>query len=179
MNKCTIVAHVIVVTSLVMSELAMAQHPRLPKKGVTIETCILAAQAERAGKMVKLDVKLEKTRPVYEFDIERSDGTVWDVECDARTGKITEIEREVKNANDPLFKAKSKISLEQAKRIVLKAYPGTINDAEVEFEIEENGNASYEMDVLTKNGKEMKIEVDATTGKIVEANEELYQIGRE
>ena len=179
MNRSAIVFHVIAATSLAISQLAAAQQSRLPKKGVTIETCILAAQAKRAGKMVKLDVKLEKTRPIYEFDIELKDGRAWDVECDGRTGKITEIEQEVKNADDPLFKAKMKISLEEAKQIALKAYPGTIDNAEIEYEIEENGDASYEMDVLMENGKEMKVEIDATSGKIVEANEELYQIGRE
>ena len=179
MNRSAVVLHIIAATSLGMSQLALAQQPRLPKKGVSIETCILAAQAVRAGKMVKLDVKLEKGQPIYEFDIERDDGTAWDIECNGRTGKITEIEQEVKNADDPLFKAKMKISLEEAKQIALKAYPGTIDDGEIEYEIEENGDASYEMDVVMKSGKEMKIEVDAATGKIVEANEELYQIGRE
>ncbi len=174
--------YLIVATSLIACSLSFNSHaetPRLSKNRVGIETCILAAQAKHKGKMVKLEVKTEKNQPVYEFDIERADGTAWDVECNGRTGKITEVEQEVKNADAPLFKAKMKISLDEAKQIALKAYPGTIDDAEIEYEIEENGDASYEMDVLMKDGKEMKIEVDAATGKIVEANEELYQIGRE
>lgn len=172
----------IIATPLIACALAFntyAESPRLPKNRVGIETCILAAQAKHKGTMVKLEVKIEKGQPVYEFDIESADGTAWDVECNGRTGKITEIEQEVKNADDPLFKAKMKITLEEAKQIALKAYPGEILDGEVEYEIESNGAASYEMDIKMKDGKEMKVEVDAATGKIVEANEELYQIGRE
>ena len=146
---------------------------------VSIETCILAAQAVHKGSMVKLEVKLEKGISTYEFDIESPDGTAWDIECNGRTGKITEIEQEVKNADDPLFKAKMKVTLEEAKQIALKAYPGKISDNEIEYEIEANGDASYEFDIHMASGKEMKVEVDASTGKIVEANEELYQIGRE
>jgi uncharacterized membrane protein YkoI len=158
---------------------AYAQTPRLPKNRVGIETCILAAQAKHKGTMVKLEVKVEKGQPVYEFDIESPDGTAWDVECNGRTGKITEIEQEVKNSDDPLFKAKMKITLEEAKQIALKTYPGEISGDDIEYEIQENGTACYEMDVIMKDGKEMKVEVDAATGNIVEANEELYQIGRE
>jgi uncharacterized membrane protein YkoI len=40
-------------------------------------------------------------------------------------------------------------------------------------------NRKYEFDIRTKGGKEMKVEVDATTGKLVEESEELYQIGKE
>ncbi|WP_204369055.1 PepSY domain-containing protein [Methylocucumis oryzae] len=50
---------------------------------------------------------------------------------------------------------------------------------EVEYEIEPDGKASYEFDIKTKDGKEMKVEVDATSGEIVEANSELYQVGKE
>lgn len=174
--------YLIIVTPLIACTLgfnAYAESPRLPKNQVGIETCILAAQAKHKGKMIKLEVKLEKNQPVYEFDIERPDGTIWDVECNGRTGKITEVEQEVKNADDPLFKAKMKITLEEAKQIALKAYPGEILGDAIDYEIEPNGDASYEMDIVMKDGKEMKVEVDAATGKIVEANQELYQIGRE
>ena len=50
---------------------------------------------------------------------------------------------------------------------------------EVEYEIEPDGKASYEFDVRSAGGKERKVEVDATSGEIVEDNEEIYQIGRE
>ena len=64
------------------------------------------------------------------------------------------------------------------KKIALDAYPGEI--VETEFEIESNGDASYEFDIKLKDGREVKLEVDAATGKISEDKEtEIFQIGKE
>ena len=150
---------------------------KMPETKVSLETCMKAALATQKGMVVKVELKIEKGTPVYEFDIEGKDGKAWDIECDANTGKIVEVEREVRNVDDPAFKLKMKISEAEAKSIALKAYPGEIK--EVEYEIEPNGDASYEFDILMKDGKEMKVEVDASTGKIVEVSEEIYQIGKE
>lgn len=156
---------------------ALAADLKMPKTKVSLEACMKAALAKQPGTVVKVEFKIEKGAPIYEFDIESKDGKAWDIECDANTGKIVEVEQEVRSADDPLFKAKRKISEGEARKIALKAYPGEIK--EVEYEIEPNGDASYEFDIITKDGKEVKVEVDATTGKIVESSEELYQIGKE
>lgn len=69
-------------------------------------------------------------------------------------------------------------SQEQAKEIVLKVHPGEI--VEVEYEIESVGSAFYEFDIKTAKG-EIKLEVPAASGKIVEEDneKEIYQIGKE
>ncbi|OYY82951.1 MAG: peptidase, partial [Methylophilales bacterium 16-45-9] len=54
---------------------------------------------------------------------------------------------------------------------------GTV--VETEYEIEADGKASYEFDILEADKEEIKVEVDATTGKIVEVSYESYQIGKE
>ena len=164
-------------TLLVAVTTVCAADFKMPKTKVGMETCLKAALAKQPGTVVKLEFKIERGVPIYEFDIESKDGKAWDIECDANTGKITEVEQEVRNVDDPAFKAKMKINEAEARKIALKAYPGEIK--EVEYEIEENGDASYEFDIVTKDGKEMKVEVDASTGKIVEVSEEIYQIGRE
>ena len=150
---------------------------KMPKTKVSLEACMKAALGKQPGTVVKVEFKIEKGAPIYEFDIESKDGKAWDIECDANTGKIVEVEQEVRGANDPAFKAKAKITEPEARNIALKAYPGEIK--EVEYEIEPNGDASFEFDIITKDGKEVKVEVDAATGKIVETSEELYQIGKE
>lgn len=154
-----------------------AVHAEYPKTKFNIEHCLQAALAQKNGGVVKAELKIENKILTYEFDIETADGKAWDIECNTQTGKITEIEQEVKNADDPLFKAKLKITEDEARKIALAKYPGDI--VEVEYEIEPDGAASYEFDIKGKDGKEMKVEVDATTGKISEANSELYQIGNE
>lgn len=70
-----------------------------------------------------------------------------------------------------------KVTEEDAKATALKAYPGVIE--EVEYEIEANGDASYEFDIVNSKGVETKVEVDATTGKIIEVAIEEWEIGEE
>jgi uncharacterized membrane protein YkoI len=152
-------------------------HAEYPKTDFSIEQCMHAALAEKSGGVVKVELKTENGVPTYEFDIETPDGKAWDIECDTKTGKISEIEQEVKNAKDPLFKAKLKVGEKAARKTALAAHPGTI--VEVEYEIEPDGAASYEFDIKGKDGAEQKVEVDATSGKIVEDNSEIYQIGKE
>lgn len=150
---------------------------KLPKTKTSMEACMKAALAKRDGDVIKLEFKDEHGVPTYEFEILGKDGKSWELECDANKGKITEEEQEVENADAVGFKAKAKISLEQAKEIALKAHPGEV--VEAEYEIESNGDASYEFDIMTDKG-EIKLEVDASTGKIIEDNQkEYYQIGKE
>ncbi len=141
------------------------------------EACLKAALEERPGQIVKVEMKNEEGAHVYEFDIRGNDGSDWDVECNAHRGLVAEVEREVDSVNHPLFKAKAKVSEEVARETALAVYPGEIT--EVEYEIEPNGAASYEFDIDTTIGHEMKVEVDAASGDIVEANREIWQVGLE
>lgn len=150
----------------------------VPTAKVDMESCLKAALAKRPGQVVKLESKEERGVQIYEFEVLGADGKSWELECDATSGKIVEEEEEVSGTDNPAFKAKAKISLEQAKQTALRAYPGKI--VETEYEIESNGDASYEFDIKTKAGKEVKLEVDAVSGKIIEDGQtELYQIGKE
>ena len=156
---------------------AMADHASIkPKAYDSLGKCVKAALSQHDGKIVKLEMKSEKKTAVYEFDVESADGTTWDIECDVKTSKIIEVEQEVK-ADDAKFKALTKVSEADAKATALAAHPGKV--VETEFELESDGKASYEFDILEADNEEIKVEVDATTGKIVEVSYEVYQIGQE
>jgi uncharacterized membrane protein YkoI len=156
---------------------AMADHASIkPKAYDSLGKCVKAALSKHDGKIVKVELKSENKMPVYEFDIESTDGTAWDVECDVKTSKIIEIEQEVK-VDDAKFKAIAKVTEADAKATALAAHPGTV--VETEYEIESDGNASYEFDILEADKEEIKVEVDAVTGKIVEVDYEVYQVGQE
>lgn len=156
---------------------AFADHDTIkPVKADSLGKCVKAALSKHEGKIVKLEMKSENKKPMYEFDIESADGTAWDVECDVKTGKVTEVEQEVK-ADDAKFKALAKVSEADAKATALAAHPGTI--VETEYELEPDGKASYEFDILEADKEEVKVEVDASTGKIVETSYEVYQVGQE
>ncbi len=156
---------------------AFADHETLkPKAYDSLGKCVKAVLSKHDGKIVKVEAKSERKQLVYEFDVETKDGKAWDIECDARTSKITEVEEEV-TADDERFKALAKVSEEDAKATALAAHPGTV--VETEYELEPDGKASYEFDILEADKEEIKVEVDATTGKIVETSYEVYQIGQE
>lgn len=157
--------------------LSMVYGTALASEKSIVDTCVKAAQAQYSGDMVKMEKKIEENKTVYEFEIKGKDSSK-EFECDAGTGKITESEIEVDSPEDPRFKAKAKITLDQAKDIALKKHRGNI--VETEFEIESDGRASYEFDIKGADGQEVKIEIDAETGKIAEDDEkEIYQIGKE
>ncbi len=143
-----------------------------------MEACMKAALKKHAGEVLTLEAEISEGKAQYEFDIKDKDGKEWEVECLAKTGKVIEEEQEVANADDPAFKAKAKITQDEAKKIALAKYSGEVVDSE--FSIESNGEASYEFDIKTTDGKEMEVEVDAATGKLAEnPEEEIYQIGME
>lgn len=142
-----------------------------------LETCMKAALAKHAGTVQTLEAEIEKGKPIYEFDIRGTDGKEWEVECDAKSGKVTEEEQEV-TADDAAFKSKAKVTLEEAKKVALAIHPGEV--LETEYAIEADGSISYEFDIKTASGKEMEVEIDAVTGKLEEdPEEEIYQIGDE
>ena len=157
-----------------MSTLAYAGHTHTGK----METCMKAALAKHPGEVLTLEAEISGGKAQYEFDIKGKDGKEWEVECLAKTGKVIEEEQEFANADAPEFKAKAKITQEEAKATALAKFPGEV--VESEFSIESDGSASYEFDIKTKDGKEMEVEIDAVTGKLEEdSEEEIYQIGVE
>ena len=156
---------------------ANADHGSIkPKAYDSLGKCVKAALSKHDGNIVKLEMKSEQKVAMYEFDIESADGTAWDIECNVKTGKVTEVEQEVK-ADDAKFVALAKVTEADAKATALAAHPGNL--VETEYELEPNGKASYEFDIEEADGEEIKVEVDAGTGKIVEVSYEVYQIGKE
>ncbi|HEY8355456.1 MAG TPA: PepSY domain-containing protein [Methylophilaceae bacterium] len=135
--------------------------------------CVKAAQKLYPGKITSVRGEIEDGKVQYELDIDGNDGKQWEVECDAKTGKVLETEGET-TGNDPAFISKAKVSLADAVKAALAKYPGTIS--KIEYEIESDGVA-YEFDILTKDGRVLEVEVNAITGEIDDPEEVLYEIG--
>lgn len=146
---------------------------------VHIETCLVAASAVKTGDYLKVEYLAVSPRgvPTYEIEIRGTDGREWELSCDALTGTIYEIEQEAAGDSDPRFREQAKVSEEAARTKALSIYPGTVE--EVEYELESNGDASYEIDIVSADGTEFKVEVDAATGDIIEVSVEAWEIGQE
>ncbi len=144
---------------------------------VKVEQCLDEAYDKVPGHARKLEFKIEGDDPIYEFDIESTnDSFIYNVECNAEEGYIVEIEKEV-GANNSVFNNAAKVSIEQARINVLAIHPGRI--VSEEREIGMDGTFTYEFDIQTNAGYEIKVDVDAVNGNIEEANFELYEIGIE
>lgn len=143
---------------------------------VSVETCLDAVIDLIPGHARKLEMKIEDDDPIYEFDIEAKDGNTYNVECNADEGLIVEVERET-TADDPIFKKLAKVTRKQAEKTALMFHPGKITSTE--YEVSFDGSITYEFDIQTALGYEIKVDVDAITGEIEEANIEIYEIGPE
>ncbi|MDC3091525.1 PepSY domain-containing protein [Rickettsiales bacterium] len=144
---------------------------------VKVEQCLDQAYDTIPGNARKLEFKIEGDDPIYEFDIEStSDGSTYNVECNAEEGIIVEVEKEVK-ADNKIFSNAAKITIDQARKSVLDIHPGKVVNEEREIGFD--GSFTYEFDIETDVGYEIKVDVDAVSGKIEEASFELYEIGIE
>jgi uncharacterized membrane protein YkoI len=144
-----------------------------------LHACLSAASAVKEGYYAKLEYLTitDRGSEVYEIEIHDKGGVEWELMCDIAKGIIYEIEREVASAADPLFSSKMKVDEKTAAQTALALYPGKL--VHTEYEIESNGSASYEFDIYERPGVTYKVEVDATTGEIVEIAIEKWDVGRE
>lgn len=139
-----------------------------------LDQCVKAALAKHPGKMQSFSAEIEDGKAQFEIDIKGSDGNGWEVECDAASGKINRFEREIR-ASSKEFKSKAKLRLDAAMKNALDKYPGEIINTE--YDIEDDGEISYEFIIKTDAGKTVEIEVDAVSGKLAGEEEVLYHIG--
>jgi uncharacterized membrane protein YkoI len=144
-----------------------------------LHACLKAASAIKEGYYAKLEYLTFTGMGIkaYEIEVHDGDGVEWELMCDIAKGTIFEIEREVESTSDPLFKNRMKVDEKTAAQTALALYPGKL--VHTEYEIETNGDASYEFDIHDRPGVTWKVEVDATTGEIVEVAIEEWDIGRE
>lgn len=64
----------------------------------------------------------------------------------------------------------AKISADQALHTALHKVPGTV--VEMELEEEKNHQLMWEVEIVTADGKLMEVEIDGTTGDVLEVKEE-------
>lgn len=150
--------------------------PKIPKVSVGIEKCVPNVLAKYPGDVLQVVLKPEDGKPVWEIEIEGKDGKLWDIECSGATGKIVETEERFRSADAAGFKEKVKVSEADATKTALAKYPGKVES--VEYEAESDGTPTYEFDIELASGDDIRVEVDAVTGKLSEAHPELIEIGR-
>jgi len=176
----TISTTVTFLLSTFLTTTAMADHGRGPHGGHDgLQACLKAASGIKEGYYAKVEYLTMTQQGVasYEIEIHDKNKMQWELMCNSATGSIYDVEREVGSPNDPLFKKHMKVDKDAAAKTALELYPGKL--VHTEYEIEANGDASYEFDIYDHPGTTYKVEVDATSGKIIEVAIEQWDIGRE
>lgn len=168
-------AAVAISTALALTTSQALAIDSMPKTNVSMETCLMAALKAHPGEVKELEMSLEDGVPHYEFEIITADGRETEVECDAMTGKIVEVEWENENMDVDAFIANAKVTPAQAREIALQRVPGKIG--EMDMEMTSTGIMSYEFEVTKRSGEEIDVEVNAVNGKIIETEVEIYEIG--
>jgi len=120
------------------------------------------------GEIIKLELDDdEDDDPEYEIKV-RKDGVIYEIELDARSGRVEEFERnDDDDKRDPAPKDKpasstnSRISPDQAKSIALEMTGG---GRITEFEWDDD---EYEIEII-KDGMEYEIEIHAYTGRVLD-----------
>src|SRR5262249_42615405 len=132
------------------------------------EACLNAALAVKEGILVKAERLsfIQEGETSFEVKLRDEQGVEWELMCAAKDARIYEIEREVTSADDSQFKASAKVSEHEAIATATAIFPGRVR--ELEYEIEFNGDPSYEIDIAGSNGDDFKVEVDAVSGRIIE-----------
>lgn len=159
---------------------AVAQSLDIPKTRVSMEQCLQTVLARYPGKVKSVELEIERGVPYYEFEVTTLlDGHTWEAECNADTGAVTKVERDVK-ADDPAFAKVARISAAEAMRIALARVPG--QPREIEYEVSPEGRAWYEFTIVGKNGVTTEVMVDAATGEVIgtedeSEEQEIYRIG--
>ena len=169
----------LLLTIFSINHFAVAKEPQVPSKGFA--GCATKVLATYPGYLLSVEAEgNNKGEFFYEFDVFMKDRSnpknskEIEVECNPKTVELTDAEEEV-NITDERFKKLSKLSKNQAEKIASDSISGKIVDREYAIE---NGKPVYEFDVIDeKTKKEIEIEIDGITGKILEKEFEYFEVG--
>lgn len=131
---------------------------------ISMDEAVAIAQKHASGKVVEKEYDADDRE--YEVEI-KNDSEKVEITIDARSGKVTEYEKETiakktKKQSTSKGKNKEKISMDEAIAIATKEFPGKVVEAEYDRD-----DAEYEIEIKTKN-MEAEMTIDAYTGKIKE-----------
>ncbi|MBO1003328.1 PepSY domain-containing protein [Pseudogracilibacillus auburnensis] len=122
------------------------------------------------GTVKKVELDDENGSLVYEFEIISGDGQEFDVKIDALTTTVLKVEADDidDDADDEKEEAalakQVKVTKEEATKIALEEVPGTVKEMELD---DEDHLFVFEFEILSKDGKEYDVKIDAQTGKVM------------
>lgn len=139
-----------------------------------IESCAKAALARMPGTLLRATLRSTTEGRIWEFTIRRAAGKPQELLCADAAGTLAEPEAQSTSEADPGFKAAAKIDVATAEARALEAKPGTVEHMERRLGAE--GLARYRIAISNDEGR-YRVDIDASSGELVEVSRELLQIG--
>ena len=107
----------------------------------------------------------EDGKTVFEIEVHTANGEATEVYVDAIDRGIVKVESAGKVKNRDRLTSEARITFEQAEQASLRRVPGTIVESELE---RENGKIVYSLKIISADGNESEVEIDAVSGEVLE-----------
>lgn len=134
---------------------------------LTSEEIKQLVESQYPGKITEFELERENGKVVYEVEV-HVNGVEYDLKLDGDTGEVLREKKEYDKPQAMVASTKTGskdiISHEEAKKIALQKFDGTITEFELD---EDDGHLIYEVEMENGN-QEAEFEIDAKTGKILE-----------
>ena len=134
------------------------------------EAKITMAQARKValgrvnGTVEMAKLEREKGRLLFEFEIHNSTNAEVEIHVDAITGEIFAVkEEDAGSAKEKAMFDQIKVSMDEAEQTALNKVPGATVEAKIE---RERGKILYEFEIITADGAEGHVHVDAISGEV-------------
>ncbi len=132
---------------------------------ITMAQARATALAKIPGNIEMAKLEREKGKVLFEFEIHRADNNAEvEIHIDAVTGDVFETkEKGGGSAKEKAIFAQAKVSMDNAEAAALKSVSGAVVEAKLE---RERGKVLYEFEIITSDGKETNVHVDAGNGQV-------------
>ncbi len=133
---------------------------------ITMAQARQTALARVAGTVEMAQLEREKGKVLFEFEIHKADNNAEvEIHVDAVTGEIFETKEEKGggSAKEKAMFDQIKVSMDSAEQTALNKVSGAVVKVEIE---RERGKLLYEFEIITSDGKEEMVHVDAVSGEI-------------
>ena len=132
---------------------------------ITMAEARKTALARVPGNIEMAKLEREKGKVLFEFEIHRADTNAEvEIHVDAITGDVFETKEKSKgSAKEKEIFSLAKVSMDDAEAAALRSVAGGVVEAKLE---RERGKVLYEFEIITSDGKETNVHVDASSGAV-------------
>jgi len=132
---------------------------------ITMAEARKTALAQVPGNVEMAKPEREKGKVLFEFEIHRADTNAEvEIHIDAVTGDVFDTKEKSKgSAKEKEIFSLAKVSMDDAEATALAKVPGGVVEAKLE---RERGKVLYEFEIITSDGKETNVHVDAGSGEV-------------